>query len=249
MSEMGGGKIRDGGAGTLLRALPSGADTPSLPEIHAMEEPPVTRVFVAGPDVLARAGLRSLLGEAPYVAVAGEGDLGAQGASALSVAGADVLVLHGISEDWEESPLGRAAVASVPGLRAIVVGACPAPGSEVVRGHLPDTASPSLLAAAITVAAVDYTLVRGAPAAGVAGEDGREGRPWRHDVPDDLSERERDILALISRGLSNAEIAAELTVSLNTVKTHVRNVLSKLRLENRVQAVVYAFRTGRANTG
>ena len=61
---------------------------------------------------------------------------------------------------------------------------------------------------------------------------------------DELSERELEVLRLIGRGFSNAEIAAELVISLATVKTHVRHVLQKLRLRDRVQAVVVAYESG-----
>ena len=61
---------------------------------------------------------------------------------------------------------------------------------------------------------------------------------------DDLSERELEVLRLIGRGLSNAEIAAELVISMATVKTHVRHVLQKLRLRDCVQAVVVAYESG-----
>ena len=60
----------------------------------------------------------------------------------------------------------------------------------------------------------------------------------------ELSERELEVLRLVGRGMSNAEIAAELVISLATVKTHVRHVLQKLRLRDRVQAVVVAYESG-----
>jgi DNA-binding NarL/FixJ family response regulator len=92
-------------------------------------------------------------------------------------------------------------------------------------------AGDALIAPAITKRLIRQ-FVRSAPAQGPTG------------VMSDLTPREREVLHLVARGLSNAEIAAELVVSEATVKTHVTRVLSKLNLRDRVQAVVFAYESG-----
>lgn len=69
------------------------------------------------------------------------------------------------------------------------------------------------------------------------------------DVIARLTDREQEILRLMARGLANAEIAAELYLGTETIKTHVRNVLAKLGVKDRVQAVIVAYETGFVRAG
>jgi DNA-binding NarL/FixJ family response regulator len=105
----------------------------------------------------------------------------------------------------------------------------------------------ALLAPSITRRLVERFAPRAAPgAAGAA-------RPWRQGLPGAdtsvLTPRELEVLGLLARGMSNAEIAAALTLSDATVKTHVARILTKLGLRDRVQAVVLAYESGLISPG
>nr|WP_083879958.1 response regulator transcription factor [Corynebacterium ulceribovis] len=77
-----------------------------------------------------------------------------------------------------------------------------------------------------------------------AGTDSGPQSVQRTELADPLTERETEILELVARGRSNAEIASDLFISLPTVKTHVSHILAKTGSRDRVQAVVFAFRNG-----
>jgi DNA-binding NarL/FixJ family response regulator len=109
----------------------------------------------------------------------------------------------------------------------------------------------ALLAPSITRRLVERFAA--APGTAGQGKSARPGRPapqvaGRHGSADcdtsQLTPREMEVLGLVARGLSNAEIASELTLSEATVKTHVARILTKLSLRDRVQAVVLAYETG-----
>ncbi|MDG4865659.1 response regulator transcription factor, partial [Streptomyces sp. T-3] len=114
-------------------------------------------------------------------------------------------------------------------------------------GHLPGTATAAELASAVVLTAAGYAVVPQSAqqeAEAFEASDGRCAATVSDVGPEQLTDRECEVLGLLARGLSNTEIADVLTLSEHTVKTHVQNLLNKLRLRNRVHAAIYAFETG-----
>jgi DNA-binding NarL/FixJ family response regulator len=104
--------------------------------------------------------------------------------------------------------------------------------------------SPEQLIAAIRTVADGEALLSPTITRRVIQKFARMPRPSPPKELEELSERERDVFRLLTRGLSNAEIGNELYISETTVKTHVTHILQKLKLRDRVQAVVLAYQTG-----
>jgi DNA-binding NarL/FixJ family response regulator len=104
--------------------------------------------------------------------------------------------------------------------------------------------SPEQLVAAIRTVARGEALLSPAVTTRVIKKFIRTPHPDPPTEFDELSERERDVFRLMVNGFSNAEIASELYISEATVKTHVTHILQKLKLRDRVQAVVLAYQTG-----
>ncbi|WP_331742191.1 response regulator transcription factor (plasmid) [Streptomyces sp. NBC_00876] len=224
-----------------LRVLPG---RPALQQIVEADTAPgagaprPVRVHVVGADPLARVGLRTLLTGHPAIRITGESAPGPQLAHALRSSRPRVLVVHGALPADERLPL-MCEQEAPDGIRMLTVG--DVPGGAPAHGHLPGTATAGELTSAVVLAAAGYTLVGG-------GALPPPGPRLSSVSPDELTEREGQVLELLARGLSNAEIARSLTLSEHTVKTHVQNMLHKLRLRNRVHAAIYAFETGLRTT-
>jgi DNA-binding NarL/FixJ family response regulator len=105
------------------------------------------------------------------------------------------------------------------------------PADRIAQGVALVAAGESLLSPTLTRRLIEQYVNRPPPGGGGS-------------LVDRLTDRERDVLRLVAHGLSNAEIAETLVVSLSTVKTHVNRIFAKLHLENRVQAVVRAYESG-----
>ena len=216
----------------------------------------MTSVVIADDQELVRSGLRALL-EARGVAVVGEAAHGRAAVEATRDLNPDVLVmdirmpvLDGIAATREVIAAGhptRVLILTTYDLDEYVYQALRAGAG----GFMLKSSPPDRLVDAIHVVAGGEALLAPSLTQRLIAEHVRRPPP-RAGIPEELrelTEREREVLVLVARGLSNDEIAATLVVSLATVKTHVNRILMKLGLRSRVQAVVTAYETGLIRPG
>ena len=216
----------------------------------------MTTVVLADDQELVRSGLRSLL-EARGVDVLGEAANGREAVALARARQPDVLVmdirmpvLDGIAATRELTATAsatRVLVLTTYDLDRYVYDALQAGAA----GFLLKASPPDRLAEAVRVVAAGEALLapsltRRLIAAHISRPPPLDGAPA---ALADLTEREREVLTLVARGLTNDEIAARLVVSPATVKTHVNRVLSKRQLRSRAQAVVLAYETGLVQPG
>jgi RNA polymerase sigma factor (sigma-70 family) len=214
------------------------------------------RVLVADDQALVRAGFRKILEGDEEIEVIGEASDGEEAIALANRLDPDIVLmdirmprLDGIAAtrvlaDGRERP--RVLVLTTFALEEYVYDALRAGAS----GFLVKDAPPEQLLAAVHVVGRGDALLDPSITRTVIEEFAR--KPIRRELAarlEDLTEREREVFALIARGLSNAEIARELVVSEGTVKTHVARVLLKLELRDRVQAVIYAYESGEIEAG
>jgi DNA-binding NarL/FixJ family response regulator len=215
------------------------------------------RVLIVDDDDLMRAGLRAVLSSDETVTVVDEA---ADGREAIERTGRhqpDVVLMDVRMPHLDGIAATRQIVATTTQARILILttfededyvfGALSAGAS----GFLLKRTKPEQLIAAIhTIAAGESLLAPSVTRMVIASMAGRPA-PDPHVARRlrDLTPRERDVLELVARGLSNTEIAATLVVEESTVKTHMKRILSKLNLRDRVQTVIFAYETGLVRPG
>ncbi len=208
------------------------------------------RVLLVDDHDLFRTGLRNLL-EEQGVQIVGEAASGSEAVSFVREEAPDVVVMdlnmpgmNGVDatrEIAQLAPLTRVVVLTISDqdgdvMDAIMAGAC---------GYLLKDSSIHDLIVGIRSAAVGEALISPHIATKVLQRVRAASTGESSASPlADLSEREVEVLRLIANGKDNAEIATELSISPKTVKNHISNILMKLQIENRIQAAVYAVRSG-----
>ncbi|HEU4426513.1 MAG TPA: response regulator transcription factor [Pilimelia sp.] len=210
------------------------------------------RVLLADDQEMVRAGLRLILAAEPDIDVVAELGDGVTAVAAARRLRPDVTLMDIRMPTLDGIEATRQLLAAAPPPTRVVVLTTFDIDSYVYQalragasGFLLKNASPEELVHAIRVVASGAALLDPAVTRRVIEEFART--PASTQPPPELAnltERELEVLNLVARGLSNAEIAAQLYVSEATVKTHVARMLTKLRLRDRVQAVVYAYEHG-----
>jgi DNA-binding NarL/FixJ family response regulator len=210
---------------------------------------PRLRLLIADDQPLMRAGFRAVLeatGEMEVVGEAGDGEAAVELARALAP---DVVLMDirmprmdGI-EATRRLAGHRVLILTTFGLDDYIIDALRAGASGFILKDVPTEE----LVRAVRVIAAGEALLSPAVTRRLLDRVGRRLPASATTAPaafDELTEREREVFELLARGLSNAEIAELLVVGDATVKTHVSNVLMKLGLRDRVQAVVLAYESG-----
>ena len=212
----------------------------------------MTRVLIADDDHLMRAGLVELLTADPTIEIVGQASTGREAVEQACRLTPDVVLMDVRMPDLDGIAATRELSRTVPGSKVLILttfeqddyvfGALRAGASGFL---LKRTRPEELIAAVHTVAAGD-SLLSPSVTRRVIDRMAQQPTPALADQTrlDVLTRREREVLELIARGLANREIAGALTVEESTIRTHVKRILMKLDLRDRVQAVIYAYETG-----
>jgi DNA-binding NarL/FixJ family response regulator len=215
------------------------------------------RVVIADDQGMVRSGFSTLLNSEPDIEVIGEAVNGQEAIARAAQLRPDVMlmdvrmpVLDGLQATRE--------ITAMPGAPRVLVLTTFDLDDYVYQalrwgasGFLLKDASARELADAVRIVAAGDALLSPGVTRRLIAEFARMGAPRgpSRDNLDGLTERECEVLALVARGMSNAEIAGRLVVAEQTIKTHVSRILMKLGLRDRTQAVVLAYETGLVQPG
>jgi DNA-binding NarL/FixJ family response regulator len=218
----------------------------------------MTGVLIVDDQALVRVGLRKILESEPETSVVGEAADGEDAVAQAHRLRPDVVlmdirmpVLDGIEATRRivlMQPATRVLILTTFGLDGYVYDALRAGAS----GFMLKDAPPEEIAAAVRIVASGEALLAPAVTRAVVEEFARQ-RPAAPPPPpravEELTPREREVLDLVVRGLSNPEICERLVITEATAKTHVARILQKLGLRDRVQVVIYAYESGLLSPG
>ncbi len=216
--------------------------------------PRQVRVLVVDDDDLMRAGLRSVLSSDDSLRVVGEAGDGRAAVERALELSPDVVLMDVRMPDLDGIAATRELLGVSPAVKVVILttfeqddyifGALSAGAS----GFLLKRTRPEELIAAIQTIAAGDSLLSPSVTRRVIDRMARQPAADTSVVQrlEALTPRERDVLELVARGLSNGEIAEALVIEESTVKTHMKRILTKLRARDRVQAVIFAYESGLA---
>ena len=214
---------------------------------------PVVRVVVADGQALVRAGLRALLQAGGHVRVVGEASTGEEVVALVGRLRPDVVLLDGALPGLDSAEATGRIMAEAPTAVTLLIATEQdhrifAALRAGARGPLLADTEPAELVRAIGLLARGDVVVAPRVMRRLIAELGSVPDPQRPraDLLDELTEREREVVALVAQGLSNADIAERLVISPATSRTHVGRAMLKLGVGNRARLVTFAFDAGLA---